>query len=198
MRSSRTMLSKNSSVSRLKASARVSSHCGYSSGSGRFFLMSCRRSHCAPNRVATASDRGILEHPADLTIEPGRRSQPAAGRGLDQFLVGHGAPEEERQARREIEVGNPVGLPGAQRRRRLLETEHESRIGQNGLQRQANAGFEVAVLPSLLIETIQIRQVVTSRRAAIRLQRQTLDDLVRTRRLLLSPSLAGRKRCADG
>ena len=113
--------------------------------------MSCSRSHCAPNRVATRFGARIGEHAPHLAHRgrAGVRSA-AAGRGLDELRVGHGAPEEERQPRREIEVGDAIGLAGAQRRRRLLEAEHEARIGEHRLQRQPDAAFEIACLRPLL------------------------------------------------
>ena len=63
---------------------------------------------------------------------------------LQQLGIGCGAPEEERQTRREIRVGDAIALPGTNGRRRLFEAEHEARAGENRLQRESNAALEIA------------------------------------------------------
>ena len=47
----------------------------------------------------------ILQHAADLPLEHDRILEPALARERDQLIVGAGAPQEERQARRQVQIG---------------------------------------------------------------------------------------------
>ena len=58
----------------------------------------------------------ILEHAANLALEnDGILEPPLTGDG-DQLIVGDGAPEEEGQPRREVEVAEAIRLAGLRRR----------------------------------------------------------------------------------
>ena len=54
----------------------------------------------------------IAQHAARLLLEHLRILQPSLAGELDQLVIGTGAPQEKRQARRQIEVADAIGLPG--------------------------------------------------------------------------------------
>ena len=56
----------------------------------------------------------IGQHPPRLLLEHRRLVQLALRRQVEQLVVGNAAPEEERQARRQLEVADPIGaVPAA-------------------------------------------------------------------------------------
>ena len=119
---------------------------------------------------------------------PAARLQRTEVGGANQLRVRHRAPQEERQPRRDVFIGEPeVGVADAGRL--LFEPEQEARAHQDRLRRQANAGFEAALLASLVVELHRVLEVGGGRRAAKRLRRQPLHDLGRARFLF---SLRGR------
>ena len=126
----------------------------------------------------------IGEHPPDLLLEGRRRVQRVGGRQLDQLGVRHRVPDEERQPRRQVDVADPVGLPGLGQRRRALEAEHELRAGQQRLQRRLDAGLEVVALASLAVELHQRFDVFVVRRPAVGLAGEAGQNLARARNLV--------------
>ena len=98
---------------------------------------------------------GIGQHPADLAVEYGRVAQPARRCRVQQLLVGNAAPQEERQPRGELQIGDPVGRLGSDTGRVLLDAEKEIRADQNPLQRQLDAGLESTAVPPRLVEPDQ-------------------------------------------
>ena len=130
-------------VSRRMSSASCWRKSGYCSASGWTFSTSCSRSHCAAKRVASASERGSAMHalrPAPAT-SPGFDSAPRFAR-VDQRRIGRLRPEEERQPRREVEVGDRIALARLGTRRRFLDAKHEVRARQNRLERRPNSKLE--------------------------------------------------------
>ena len=99
----------------------------------------------------------------------------------NQLRVRHRAPQEERQARRDVFIREAEVGVADRRLRLLLEAEQEARAHQDRLHREADAGFEAALLASLLVELHRVLEVGRGRRAAERLRRQLLDDLGRAR-----------------
>ena len=83
------------------------------------------------------------------------RRQLALRGDVEQLRIRAGAPHEERQPRRQLEIGQPVRLPGPGRCRRVLETEQELRAGQDGFDRLGDAGFEVAIAAPGVVEAHQ-------------------------------------------
>ena len=69
-------------------------------------------------------------------------------RDVEQFLVRNAAPQEERQARRQLEVVEAIRRPGQPVRRIVLDTEHELRAGENPLQRALDARLRSSVAPA--------------------------------------------------
>ena len=86
----------------------------------------------------------VREHAADLALEH-RRLRKLAGRGRrEQRLVGDAAPEEERQARRELDVADAIDRPRRQIGRLGLEAEDELGIDEHARDGALNAGVERA------------------------------------------------------
>ncbi len=86
----------------------------------------------------------VVQHPSDLLLERRGVLELALLGGLQQLLVGNAAPQEKRQARRQLEIGDAVRGAGGNVRRIALEPEHEVRVGQNPAQRHLDAAVEVA------------------------------------------------------
>ena len=109
LRSSRMMLSKNSSVSRRKPCRSVSSKSGKSTSDGVMAarLRSC--SHWPAKFAVSASDRGSASIRRTCCVEHARLTQPAARREIEQLVVRDAAPQEERQPRRELEIADAIG-----------------------------------------------------------------------------------------
>ena len=126
----------------------------------------------------------VGQHPAHLLLERHGVAQLPLRGGPRQLLVGHRAPQEERQPRREVEVGDAIRLPGAHRARHLLHAEQEPRAGQDGLHRQAHSRLEVALLAALIVERHQRREVLRADRGAISLGGEPAHDLLRAAALL--------------
>ncbi len=99
---------------------------------------SCRRAPSARGsaimrRTCASSTFGVL--------------QSSARRGVEQLVVRDAAPEEERQPRGELEIGQPVRGTSGDARGIALGAEEEVGIDQNPLERELDAGIEA--LPSL-------------------------------------------------
>src|SRR5688572_22879996 len=126
----------------------------------------------------------ILEHALDLRGKYTRSAQRAALRDFQQLVIRARAPEEERQPRGQIEIGDAVVLAGTRGGRRLFKTEQETRAGENRLHRHADTRLEIsAVLAALLIELVEAVEIRRGERAAIGLRAQLADDLRRARGL---------------
>ena len=84
----------------------LSSKFGKKFGSGWTLSRSCSRSHWAAKRRAERLGARVGEHPPRLPSRaPGAVSLPLLA-SADQLLVGRRAPEEEREPRGEVEVGD--------------------------------------------------------------------------------------------
>ena len=89
----------------------------------------------------------------------GSLSSSALGNG-EQLVVGNAAPQEEGQARGQLDVADPVDAPGRRVRRIELHAENEFGRHQDLLQRQSHARLEAAALGALPVEREQLRQIV--------------------------------------
>src|SRR6185312_16425007 len=83
----------------------------------------------------------IVQHPPHLLLEYGGILQPA--RLVQEFVVRNGAPEEERQARREFEAAEPVRRSGGEIRGGVLDAEQKAGGGKNAFEPHLDAGVEV-------------------------------------------------------
>ena len=170
LRSSRTRLSKNSFVSVRITSARLLVEVRIEVRI-RMDLVDVLQAQPlrreARRRAPRRADRRACGAPAAR----GRRSstarlRPARG---DQLLVGRRAPEEERQPRREVDVGDAIGAARARVGRRLLEAEDEVRARENRFERRAHAALEAALRRAALVERHAARSIsrgVSGRRYA--------------------------------
>ncbi len=127
--------------------------------------------------MASALGARVGEHPLDLGSRPARvdrRLLPAPpGRNGPS---GERAPEEERQARGELDVARCDRCRPGRRRRRALGAEHEPRIRQDRLHDQPDAVLEAARLAALAVEPHRVLQVRGRRRAAERALGERLRD----------------------
>ena len=130
-------------------------------------------------RWARASERGSASMRRTCRSSmPGAR-QPALRGDLRQRLVGTGAPQEERQPRRQIEVAQLVGAAG-----RGASAGADSSRNRNcglasiGFERGADAALEVALVAAHLVEAPsgrRSRRRTTGRRNALVATRRTIS-----------------------
>src|SRR6185436_8429315 len=88
----------------------------------------------------------VREHPMDLRLEHGRRVERVLRGEIEQLAVGDAAPEEERQARRELAIADAVHGRRRETGRILLDVETELRARENALQRFLDAALEAPCL----------------------------------------------------
>src|SRR5439155_5996425 len=95
-----------------------------------------------------ADQRGrprIAEHPDHLPLLNTRLAQLSPSGQVDQFIVGHAAPEKEGEARGELDVADGMGWPSRTLHRIALDTEEEVRIDQHRADRELDALVEAAL-----------------------------------------------------
>ena len=125
--------------------------------------------------------RSILSTCASST--PGSRSRLVLGQ-RQQLVVRRAAPEEERQARCQLQVAHPVRRPRPGARRVALDAEDEVGAHQEPLEPEAHAGLEAPVAAPGLEEVEQRLDLGPGDRAAIRAPGQPLEDAPRAGRLV--------------
>jgi hypothetical protein len=86
-------------------------------------------------------------------FKDGRVLQPPAGGHVEQLLVGHAAPQKERQPRRELEVAEAIGGPRRRVRRVALEANQKVWIGEDSFQPELQARVESAITPAVRVKT---------------------------------------------
>ena len=74
---------------------------------------------------------GIGEHPAHLLLQDRGQMQLVLAGNFDEFVVRDAAPDQERQAGGQFQVGNAIGLAGRYVRRLPLCANQEWRAGQD-------------------------------------------------------------------
>ena len=111
----------------------------------------------------------IGQHAPHLAAEDGRIRQRSALGRVEQLFIGDAAPQEERQARRELQVAERVHLSRRSAGRVLLHAQEEVRIDEQSFQRELDAGVEAALRlrPSVPEELEQRLDVPIRRRPAI-------------------------------
>src|SRR5262249_57953146 len=116
-------------------------------------------------------------HAFGLPVERGRAAERPVRGGVQELLIRQRSPQEEGQARREIDVSQ--SRPGVRGLRRLLETKHEAWIREDALNAEPNAFLEIAALsPCLRVELEEIVEVVLDR-TAVRLRCKTPENVGR-------------------
>src|SRR5207249_11817514 len=137
--------------------------------------------------VCQALRSGVGEHASDLLLEDRGVLERASRRRVEQLVVGNAAPEEERQARRQFEVRDPIDACRGTRRgaRVRFDAVQELRAHQKAPEGELDAGVErTALFASLLIEVKQDLHVFGCDRTAIRTSRQRGQDGLRAARSL--------------
>lgn len=99
---------------------------------------------------------------------------------VHQFIVRNTAPQEERQARGQVEIANPVRLSGRQIRGLGLNPEEKLGLGKNRAQRHFNAVIEIRTLSSGFINFYQAFHILRSGRLTECAAREVGNDLLRT------------------
>ena len=152
LRSSRSTLSKKSSVSCRKACRRLSSK------SRKRLALGVDRVDIAQPQPLSGEIRreveraAIGEHPARLLLELSRLTQLAPNGGVEQFIVRDAAPQEKRQSRRQIEIADPVDAVRRYFLRIAFHAEQELRVGEHSAQRRCDSGVEIAFGAPFAIE----------------------------------------------
>ncbi len=125
----------------------------------------------------------VCEHAPDLEIQRLRVGEPVLLSQRNELVVGNAAPEEEREARGQLDVADLVVVSGRDVRGRRLESEHEVRTRDRRLQCALDPRFESARRRTGLVERHQSFAVVRGKRPAICPSGQPRDDLVGARGL---------------
>ena len=127
----------------------------------------------------------VGQHPPHLRVEDVRRAQFAAFGQPQQFIVRNAAPQEERQARRQLQVTEPVGGARLHALRILLDPEQEFRTHQHRGQPQFDAGVEAPLLARRAVQPERPFQVGVGDRTAIGPPHHVGEDLTRAGGFLL-------------
>ncbi len=93
----------------------------------------------------------IGEHSLHLLLAHGRIVERAVDRELQQLVVGHRVPQEERQLRGEIHAVYPIRLPGCQASRHVLGAIQEERAREDTGDRATDPFFETAALQAVAV-----------------------------------------------
>ncbi len=109
----------------------------------------------------------VREHAPHLPVEHGRLTQRAVRRDTQQLVVGDAAPQEERDARGEVEVADRVRRALRDAGRIGFEPEEELRLDQQPRQRRLNARVERRPGAALLEERDEVLHFGGRGRAAI-------------------------------
>ena len=144
------------------------------------------RGSASIRRTCCSSTSGLLSSPAICQVE--------------QLVVRDAAPEEERQAGRELEIADAIGRPGRDAGRVLFDAEQELRVHQHGAQGHLDPRVEVSLRARLPVELHRLLEVRVGDRPPIRPAHQRGEDapgtgflLARPRRLAdEDPAAAGR------
>ena len=134
----------NRAVSCRNASTRSWSKSGWTEGSAFTSSRFRRCSHCAAKSPTSASLRRVGEQAPHLGAQDGGLGQLAALGRVEQLVVGDAAPQEEREARGELEISQRVRLPRLGARRVLEHAQEEVGVDEQPLEGELDAGVEAA------------------------------------------------------
>src|SRR3569833_2070261 len=126
----------------------------------------------------------IGEHTPDLLCQHRGLLQLIVARCAQQLVIRSLATQEERQARGELEIAEPVGVAGLRVCRWHLDAIQELRTGQDGRERLLDAAFEAMLFPPRLVEALGTCVSGITHRTPIRAPREARDDLLRAGLLL--------------
>ena len=179
LRSSRMMLSKNSSVSRRKDWRRLSSKLGNVALSGSVVCRLRRNSHCAAKLVTSASERGSASIRRTCRSSAAGILELALRGDRQELIVGNAAPQEKRQARRQLEIADRIGRPGRHGRRVRFAAEQEVRAREDQPQRVLDSALERALLAAGFVEADQRLDLRVRDRPPVGAARERRQDLLR-------------------
>ena len=97
LRSSRTMLPKNSSISRWNALRKLSSKSGNRLTTGSLACSERTLNHCPLKLLISAFGLRILQHSLHLLLEYRRILEFPLCSDVEQLVIGNAAPQEKRQ-----------------------------------------------------------------------------------------------------
>ena len=121
-----------------------------------------------PSEVVDECSRArVPQHPPHLRVEHARVGKAPLRRLIEQLVVGNAAPQEERKARRQLQVAEGPHLAGHVSRGVALDAEQELGTHENPLQRPPDAVLESAVAATRLVELEQHLQVRLGHRPSI-------------------------------
>ncbi len=168
LRSSSSTLARNSSSSRANAIAEIGVVLGEQHGIGHDVAHAANVEPLLREVRHERRRARVGEHALDLLLDDARVAELAALGQRQQLVVGHAAPEEERQARRES-----VLIDGVNRTRRRIvgrrgEAIQEFRAREHDHQRVAHAGLETAGGTPGLVELERNTEIRVASRAAER------------------------------
>src|SRR5262249_22074685 len=113
----------------------------------------------------------IAKHPLHLLLERLRIAQLAPDGGVAQVVVWDAAPEEEREARCQLEIAQAIGGAAGGSGRLAFDSKEEAGSGEDALDAALDAGVE-AFLPALLVETHERIDVLFGERPAVSPRRE--------------------------
>ena len=131
----------------------------------------------------SARDRAVAQHPPHLPLEDRRVLQLAAHRHVEQFVVRNAAPEEERQTRRELDIGDAIRRACREMCRIDLDAEEEVGSDQHALERRLDRLIERPGPSARPVELDQRLHVVVGHRTPIGAACQRRKDSLRARLL---------------
>ena len=132
----------------------------------------------------------VGQHPSRLPGQHGGIAQRALLRQIQQLVVRHAPPQEERQARRQLDVRDGKDRPHLGAGRLRFGAQEKRGHAQERFQRQGNPGLEVAGVPPGLVNREQRLEVDVGDRAPVRAAGQRAQDVSRARRLVRGPGRA--------
>ena len=140
-------------------------------------------SHCAAKFEVRGVGAGVGDEAAHLPLELFRIAQAAGLGGGEERLVGDAAPQEEREPRREIEIGDGIGRAGGRPVGVGLDAVEELGADEQAPDGELDAVLEAAVPPALLVEVEQHAELAIGHGAAVGAAGQRRQDAAGARRL---------------
>ena len=121
----------------------------------------------------------VGQHPLDLLFEHSRLSERALRRRVQELVVGDAAPEEERHARRQIDIADPVCRVRRTTRGLALHAEEKFGTDEEPAKRQLNPAVESRSRAPLLVKAEQDADLRVGGRAAVGAPGQGRQNLTR-------------------
>jgi hypothetical protein len=94
----------------------------------------------------------VGEHATDLPLQDCRLAQPSGAGQIEQLIVGNAAPQEKGEARRQLEIADPIRRVRRSADRVPFDAEQELRTDQHGRQGHLDARLEAAFRAGFPIE----------------------------------------------